>query len=64
MPYHHFIFQTTIFMRNILYIIAVIFLAIWVFGAFFSTMGSAIHLLLVLAIASAVFGALRRNTAA
>ncbi len=51
-------------MRNVLYIIAVIFLAIWVFGAFFSTAGSVIHLLLVLAIASAIFGAVRRNTVA
>ena len=51
-------------MRNILYIIAVILLAGWVFGAFFSTVGSIIHLLLVLAIASAIFGAVRRNTVA
>ncbi len=49
-------------MRNVLYIIAVILLAGWVFGAFFSTIGSAIHLLLVLAIAAAIFGAIRRNT--
>ena len=51
-------------MRNILYIIAVILVAGWVFGAFFSTAGSIIHLLLVLAIASVVFGSLRRNTVA
>jgi len=51
-------------MRNVLYIIAVILLAGWVFGAFFSTVGSAIHLLLVLAIAAVVFGAIRRNTTA
>jgi len=50
-------------MRNILYIIAVILLAGWVFGAFFSTVGSLIHLLLVLAIASAIYGAIRRDTA-
>ena len=51
-------------MRNILYIIAIILLAGWVFGAFFSTVGSVIHLLLVLAIASFIFGAVRRNTVA
>lgn len=51
-------------MKNILYIIAVVLLAFWVFGAFFSTIGSLIHLVLVLAIASAVFGFLRRNTVA
>ena len=49
-------------MRNVLYVIAIILLAGWVFGAFFSTVGSAIHLLLVLAIASAIFGAIRRDT--
>ncbi len=51
-------------MRSILYIIAAILLAFWVFGAFFSTAGSIIHLLLVLAIASAIFGSIRRNTVA
>lgn len=51
-------------MRNILYIIAVILLAGWIFGAFFSAAGSIIHLLLALAIASAIFGAVRRNTIA
>ena len=51
-------------MRNVLYIIAVILLAGWIFGAFFSTVGSVIHLLLVLAIAAAIFGAIRRNTVA
>ena len=50
-------------MRSILYVIAVILLAGWVFGAFFSTVGSLIHLLLVLAIASAIFGAIRREPA-
>jgi len=58
------LFKTTTVMRNILYIIAVILVAGWVFGAFFSTAGSIIHLLLVLAIASVVFGSLRRNTVA
>lgn len=46
-------------MRSILYIIAVILLIGWIFGAFISTAGSIIHLLLVLAIASAILGALR-----
>ena len=49
-------------MRNIFYIIGVLLLIGWVFGAFVSTAGSIIHLLLVLAIASLLFGALRRRT--
>lgn len=59
---NHFHFQNNNAMRNVLYIIAVIMLAGWIFGAFFSTVGSAIHLLLVLAIAAAIFGTIRRNT--
>lgn len=49
-------------MRSILYIIAVILLLGWVLGAFVYTAGSFIHLLLVLAIASIILGAIRRET--
>lgn len=49
-------------MRNILYVIAIVLLIGWVLGAFVYTTGSVIHLLLVLAIASVLWGALRRRT--
>jgi len=48
-------------MRNVLYIIAVVLLIGWVLGAFVYTTGSLIHLLLVLAIASIILGAIRRQ---
>jgi hypothetical protein len=48
-------------MRNVLYIIAAVLLVFWIAGAFFSTVGNAIHLLLLLALASFVFGHFRRD---
>jgi hypothetical protein len=48
-------------MRNILYVIAVVLLVSWIIGAFFSTVGNAIHLLLLLGLASLVFGYFRRD---
>ncbi len=48
-------------MRSLLYIVAVILLIGWVLGAFVYTTGSVIHLLLVLAIASIIIGAMRRS---
>jgi hypothetical protein len=49
-------------MRSILYIIAVILIIGWVLGAFVYSVGGLIHILLVLAIISLVFGFLRRDT--
>jgi len=48
-------------MRNIFYVIAAILLIGWLIGAFFSTVGSIIHFVLVLAVISAVVGAMRRR---
>lgn len=48
-------------MKNIFYVIAAILVIGWLVGAFFSTMGSVIHFVLVLAIVSAVIGAMRRR---
>ncbi len=49
-------------MRSLLYIIAVILIIGWVLGAFVYSAGSIIHILLVLAIISLIFGVLRRGT--
>ncbi|NCD68007.1 lmo0937 family membrane protein [Mucilaginibacter agri] len=49
-------------MRSILYIIAVILIIGWLLGAFVYSVGGLIHILLVLAIISLVFGFLRRDT--
>ena len=49
-------------MRSLLYIIAVILIIGWVLGAFVYSAGSIIHVLLVLAIISLIFGFLRRGT--
>jgi hypothetical protein len=51
-----------IFMRSLLYIIAVILIIGWVLGAFVYSAGSIIHILLVLAIISLLFGFMRRGT--
>ncbi len=50
-------------MRSLLYIIAVILVIGWVLGAFVYSVGSIIHILLVLAIISLLFGIIGRNTA-
>jgi hypothetical protein len=50
-------------MRSLLYAIAVILIIGWVLGAFIYSVGAIIHILLVLAIVSLLFGFLRRDTA-
>ncbi|MEO7212723.1 lmo0937 family membrane protein [Mucilaginibacter sp.] len=48
-------------MRSLLYIIAVILVVIWVFGAFVSPFGgNIIHVLLVIAIIALLLGVIRR----
>lgn len=48
-------------MRSLLYIIAVILVIIWVFGAFVSPFGgNIIHVLLVIAIIALLLGVIRR----
>ncbi len=49
-------------MRSILYVIAVILLLGWVFGAFVYEAGSIIHILLVLAIIALLLGFIRRGS--
>ncbi len=49
-------------MRSLLYVIAVILLIGWIFGAFVYSAGSLIHILLVLAIVSLLLGFIRRGT--
>lgn len=48
-------------MKNAFYVIAAILLIGWLIGAFFSTVGSVIHFLLVLAVVSVVLGAIRKR---
>jgi len=50
-------------MNSLLYIIAVILLIGWAIGFFFTTMGSLIHVLLVIAIIAFILGLIRRPTA-
>ncbi|MBD1366360.1 lmo0937 family membrane protein [Mucilaginibacter sp. ZT4R22] len=48
-------------MRSLLYIVAVILVVIWVFGAFVSPFGgNIIHVLLVIAIIALLLGVIRR----
>ncbi|RWY57023.1 lmo0937 family membrane protein [Mucilaginibacter gilvus] len=48
-------------MRSLLYIIAVILVIIWIFGAFVSPFGgNIIHVLLVIAIIALILGVIRR----
>jgi len=49
-------------MRSLLYIIAIILLIGWIFGAFVYSAGYLIHILLVLAIISLLLGFIRRGT--
>ena len=49
-------------MRSLLYIIAVILVIGWVFGAFVYSAGSKIHILLVLAIVALLLGFIRRGS--
>ncbi|MCS3735099.1 lmo0937 family membrane protein [Mucilaginibacter dorajii] len=50
-------------MNSLLYIVAVILLIGWALGAFVYSVGSLIHILLVIAIIALIFGFLRRGTA-
>ena len=47
-------------MRNILYIIAVILIVGWLLGVFAWNAGGLIHILIVLAIISLLFGLIRK----
>jgi hypothetical protein len=47
-------------MRNFLYILAVLFLIGWVLGVFVWSAPAIIHILILLAIISALFGVIRR----
>lgn len=47
-------------MRSLLYLIAVILIIGWIFGAFVYSVGGIIHILLVLAIISLLLGVIRR----
>lgn len=51
-------------MRSLLYIIAVILVIGWAIGNFAYAAGGLIHILLVIAIISFVWGLLRRDTTA
>ncbi|MGF7076317.1 lmo0937 family membrane protein [Mucilaginibacter sp. 3215] len=50
-------------MNSLLYIIAVILIIGWAIGVFFTTVGSLIHVLLVIAIIALLLGVIRRSTA-
>ncbi|MDN3550760.1 lmo0937 family membrane protein [Mucilaginibacter aquaedulcis] len=50
-------------MNSLLYIIAVILLIGWAIGVFFTSVGSLIHVLLVIAIIAVLLGIIRRPTA-
>ncbi|QEM06772.1 lmo0937 family membrane protein [Mucilaginibacter sp. P25] len=50
-------------MNSLLYIIAVILIIGWAIGVFFTTVGSLIHILLVIAIIAILLGVIRRSTA-
>jgi uncharacterized membrane protein len=47
-------------MSNLLYIIAVILIIGWVFGFFFASAGSLIHILLVIAVIAIILAVIRR----
>lgn len=48
-------------MRSLLYLVAVILVVIWIFGAFVSPFGgNIIHVLLVIAIIALILGVIRR----
>jgi len=50
-------------MNSLLYIIAIILIIGWAIGAFVYSVGSLIHILLVIAIITLILGFLRRDTA-
>ena len=49
-------------MSNILYIVAVVLIIGWLFGAFAYSAGGLIHILLVLAVISLILGFIRRGS--
>lgn len=53
----------TIFMRSILYLIAVILIIGWILGFFVYSAGGLIHILIVLAVVSLLLGLIRRGGA-
>jgi hypothetical protein len=50
-------------MNSLLYVIAVILLIGWALGVFVYSVGSIIHILLVIAIIALILGVIRRPTA-
>jgi hypothetical protein len=50
-------------MNSLLYMIAVILIIGWAIGVFFTSVGSLIHILLVIAIIAFLLGIIRRSTA-
>lgn len=56
------VISKTIFMRSLLYIIAIILIIGWLLGSFVYSAGSIIHILLVLAIISLLLGFIRRGS--
>ncbi len=50
-------------MNSLLYVIAVILIIGWAIGFFFTTVGSLIHILLVIAVIALLLGIIRRPTA-
>jgi hypothetical protein len=50
-------------MNSLLYIIAVILVIGWAIGVFFYSVGSLIHILLVIAVIALLLGLIRRPTA-
>jgi len=49
-------------MANLLWIIALVLVAVWAIAVFFKVIGGLIHLLLVVAVVVVVFNLLRRKT--
>lgn len=48
-------------MKNVLFLIAAILLAVWIVGLVFDIIGGIIHILLVVAVALFLFGFLKRK---
>jgi hypothetical protein len=55
------LYEKTIVMRSILYLIAVILVIGWLVGFFAYSLGGLIHILLVLAIISLLLGVINRS---
>ncbi|PWK75833.1 hypothetical protein LX99_03564 [Mucilaginibacter oryzae] len=49
-------------MNSLLYVIAVILIIGWAIGAFFTSVGGLIHILLVIAIIALLLGVIRRSS--